>query len=234
MSQQLALIELIVDSIKGSPRSWSEVDLIVRRQIEDLKSVLAAPPAWGKQADNKQYGDEIGKLVRTILKKLDGMPEGSLRALSAFSAYARETMPRAENLDLDRIELYERVLRSALEDLALGANAVKQYKIGDYHTLDRTKHFCAATAYEILIGLEAEEPTSGDPFRFIANSLFQIVAPDEVRAWRRAHKEDPDLRSQCEKVLSNWRSQPDLDRQHRAFLSNAFAGMIAQKTASSM
>jgi hypothetical protein len=227
-------IDLIVDSIKSSPYSRSDIDRVVRSQVDVLAAVLSNEPSFGRQAENKNHGSEIEKLAHQLQRKFKAMPEGTLRALSVFSAYAGLPMPPAEAVDFAMVERYELLLRSTLEALETGARAIKESKIGDYHTLDRTKHFCAATGFEILAGLKADEPTNGDPFRFIANSLFEIVAPDEVQDWHRRYKERPDLRSQCEKVLSNWRKEPELLGRHSEHLRRNFAEMIAQKSASSM
>jgi hypothetical protein len=228
------LTALIVDSIKSSPYSRADVDVIVRSQVDILVAVLGNEPSFGRQAENKQHGGEIEQLARQLQRKFKAMPEGTLRALSVFSAYSGLPTPRAENIDFAMVERFERLLRSALESLEAGAHAIKESKIGDYHTLDRTKHFCARTAFEILVGLKADEPTNGDPFRLIANSLFEIVAPDEVRDWQRRYKERPDLRSQCEKVISNWRNDPDYLRRHSEHLRHCFAEMIAQKSTLSL
>ena len=234
MAKESALIESIVNNLKSGSHSQNDVGLIVRWQIDALRVVIARQPSFGMQAENKNYGSAIEPLVRNVLRKIKGMPEGTRRALLVFSAYSGQQLPRPENLDFDLIARYERAVLSALEALQKGSATIKNNKIGGYHTLDRTKHFCAATGFELIVGLEAGEPTNGDPFRFITNSLFEIVVPEEVREWRRLYKERPDLRSQCEKVLTNWRSDPAHKQLHSEGLRRGFAEMIAQKSASSM
>jgi hypothetical protein len=133
---------------------------------------------------------------------------------------------------------YGNVLLMALQDLQNGCAIIldSRYKnkVGDYHTLDKTKLFCAAEAFNLMVGLDAGRPANGNPFQSITNSLFEIVAPAEAKAWRSDHKDPPDLRTQCARVLANWRKDPAYLRSHTEELKLAFAGMIAQKSVLSM
>jgi hypothetical protein len=233
-SRRDELSAVIVDSIKSCPYSRRDVDRIVRSQVDVLIAVLANEPSFGRQAENKRHGGEIEQIARQLQRKFKGMPEGTLRALSVLSAYSGQPLPPADKVDFAMVERYEVLLLSTLKALEAGAHAMRENKIGDYHTLDRKKHFCAATGFELLVGLKANRPTNGDPFRLITNSLFEIVAPDEVRDWQRRHKERPDLRAQCEKVLANWLSDPAHLDSHTERLRLEFAGMIGQKSSLSL
>lgn len=234
MTTREELIASIVDNLKLSPHSRSDIAIIVTWQVDVLQAVIAGEPSFGRQAENNEYGSEIDPLVRRLKRKLAGMPDGTRRALLVFSAYAGQQIPRPENLDFALIERYERAVMSALDALEAGCAVLTNNRIGDYHTLDRTKHFCAATGFDLMVGLQAGQPTNGDPFRIITNLLFEIVAPDEVHDWRRRYKKDPDLRSHCEKVLSNWRNDQPYLKGHTDWLRSGFAEMIGQKSASSM
>jgi hypothetical protein len=234
---QQALIASIVDSIKSSPHCRADIERIVEWQAKDLSSLLAREPSFGRQAENRQYGADVEKLARELQRKIKAMPEGSWRLISTVSSYAYFDRPIPSNqasTDFGMVDRFETALKSVLEALEVGSRVTKESKGGDYHTLDRAKHFCACTGFEILIGLEADEPTNGDPYRHVANLLYEIVAPDEARDWRKRKNERPDLRAQCEKVIAQWRSDPALLERHRQFLRLSFAGMIAQKSASSM
>jgi hypothetical protein len=237
VSKREELIASIVDSIKSSPHSRSDIESIVGWQADVLATLLTRQPSFGRQAENKQYGVEVEKLARQLQRKIKTMPEGSWRLISTVSSYAYFDRPLPSNqasTDFDMVHRFENALESVLKALEVGSRVTKESKAGDYHRLDRTKHFCACTGFEILIGLGADEPTNGDPYRHITNLMYEIVAPDEAQEWRKRFKKDPDLRSQCEKVISEWRSDAGGFEQHRQFLKHSFAGMIAQKSASSM
>jgi len=223
------LTAAVIDCLRMScahPRD--AVATIVHYEINSLESVISDEPSFGRQSENKNYGKEIKGLTQKLLRKIEGAPIGTRRSLSVFSAYSGLQLPRPEQLDWELIERYEETLRSSLQALREGASKMQEHRIGDYHTLDRTKHFCAANAFDLIVGLEAGEPTNGDPFRFISNTLYEIVAPDESRKWRKDHEgEPPDLRSQCEKILGNWRRDPAHVQRHAERLKRSFAGMIA-------
>jgi hypothetical protein len=155
------------------------------------------------------------------------MPNGTLGALLAFSACPG--LQRTDQIDPDVVKRYEAELRSSLLALKEGARFIRRNKVGNYHTLDKPKHFSAVVAFELMVGLEAEQPTNGDPFRFITNALFEIVAPDEVRRRRKQYKDEPDLRRHCGKVLANWRRDPEYLKRHTEQLKRDFARMIAGK-----
>jgi hypothetical protein len=226
------LVASIVDNLKASPHGRSDVDRIVAWQVDVLKRVIVAEPSFGWQAENLKYANDVKSLAHKLQRKLEGAPAGTRRTLLAFGAYASlPQMPDpVEIASSDTTERYGGTLLTALHDLQMGCSTIldpkNKNKIGDYHTLDRTKHFCAATGFELMVGLEAGQPTNGDPFRSITNSLYEIVVPDA--------KSDLDLRTQCEKVLSNWRKDPAYLKRHIEALKQAFAGMIAQKSTSSM
>lgn len=230
MSKPAALIKEVVDSLGSSRYSASEIELIVHWQIDQLKVVLENAPSFGEQAVNKQYARDIGKLAAKLQKKIEGAPAGTHLALLVFAAYppSHLQITGPENLDYDAVERWGGMVAEVLRKLQAGCAEIADNRIGDYHTLDRSKHFCAAQAFELMIGLEAGEPTHGDPFRFITNSLYEIVAPEEVRQWHKDHNgENPDLRAQCEKVLANWRSDPAGLQRHSEWLRRSFSGMIA-------
>jgi hypothetical protein len=231
VSKPAALIREVVDSLGSSRYSRGEIDFIVRWQIDQLKSVLENAPSFGEQAVNREYAKAIGALAGKLQKKIEGAPEGTHMALLVFTAYPPSHLQttRPEDLDYGAIERWGGMVAEVLRKLQAGCAEIANNRIGDYHTLDRPKHFCAAQAFDLMIGLEAGEPTNGDPLRFITNSLYEIVAPEEVRQWQRHHKEEekPDLRAQCEKVLANWRSDPVHLQRHSEQLRQSFAGMIA-------
>jgi hypothetical protein len=233
------LITSIVHDLRASPHQRSDISSIVHGQVEVLKTILSGQPSFGWAAENLEYAKKVRSLSQKLQRTLDGAPDGTRLTLLAFGAYSsRPEMPHPEEIVASNaVEIYRSVLLTALQDLQKGCATIldpkNKNKIGDYHTLDRTKHFCAATGFELIIGLEAGQPTNGDPFRSITNSLYEIVAPAEVKAWRSNHGEI-DLRTQCEKVLTNWHKDPAYLQQHTKILKLAFAGMIAQKFASSM
>jgi hypothetical protein len=233
------LMAAIVDGLTGSPYKRHDRNLIVQSQVRDLECVIAGEPSWGRQAENLDYAKRVRSLAQKLQRTLEGAPVGTRRVLLAFGANSsRPQMPDpVEVAASDTPKRFGKLLLTTLQDLQNGCAVLldpkNKNKIGDYHTLDRTKHFCAATGYELMIGLEAGQPTNGDPYRFITNSLFEIVAPKEAREWRKRHKERADLRSQCEKVLSHWRDDPAKQR-HTEWLRRSFAEMITQKSKSSM
>ena len=241
MAKPAGLIASIVDNLKEkSPHKRSDVDFIVRWQVDLLKRIIAAPPSWGWAADNLEHAKRVGTLARELQRVLEGAPDGTHLTLLTFGAYAsRPQMPDPEEVAASNVvDRFWNLLKAALQDLQKGCAVIldpkNKNRIGDYHTLDRTKHFCAASGFELMVGLEAGQPTNGDPFRSIANSLFEIVAPKEIEARRRKHKDDVDLRTQCQKVLSNWRKNPANLQRHAEELKRTFAGMIAQKSHSSL
>lgn len=237
MSKREDLIASIVDSIKSSPHCRSDIESIVGWQADVLATLLTRQPSFGRQAENREHAADIEKLARQLQRKMKTMPEGSWRLISTVSSYAYFDQPipsKQDQTNFDMVERFETALSSALQALEVGSRLTRESKAGDYHTLDRTKHFCACTGFEILIGLEADEPTNGDPYRHVTNLMYEIVAPDEAREWRKRFKKDPDLRTQCEKVIAEWRSHPANLEKHRQFLKLSFAGMMTQKTASSM
>jgi hypothetical protein len=218
----------IVDSLKSSPRSKHDVDLIVRWQIDVLRKVIKGATAFGERADNKRYGREIEALARELVQKLDVMPSGTHQALVASSTYSglpTSAWPYPEDADWEAIQRYSEGLRAHLVALQAGAAAIKAHKVGYYHTIDKTKRFCAGSAFDLMIGLEAGVPTHGDPLRFIANSLFQIITPGD---------EDRDLRGQCDDILARWRKYPDRLQKHTKQLRHDFSQMIAEKSDSSV
>jgi hypothetical protein len=234
------LVASIVDHLKASPHPQSDVSSVVRQQVETLKTILTRQPSFGWAAENLEYAKKVRSVSQKLQRTLEGAPDGTRLTLFAFGAYAsRSEMPHPEEIvAADTVERYANTLLTALHDLQNGCAKIldpsNRNEIGDYHTFDRTKHFCAAIGFELMVGLDAGQPTSGDPFRSITNNLYEIVAPKEAKARRQNHNDVPDLRTHCEKVLSNWRKDPDYLRQHVEIWKLAFAGMMAQKSASSM
>lgn len=233
-------IASIVNDLKASPHKPRDVYTVVCRQVDVLKAVLAGQPSFGKQAENRKYAEDVASLVKKLLQKIEGAPEGTQRTLLAVGAHSYlPAMPRALEIAVSgTVERYKVHLLTALKDLRNGCAIIldpKNKKVfGDYHTVDRTKLFCAATGFELMVGLEAGKLTNGKTFRSITNSLYEIVAPKEAEAWRRDHEGDLDLRAPCQTVLSDWRKDPAYLQEHTEILKLAFAGMIAKKSGSSM
>jgi hypothetical protein len=216
----------ITDHLRSSPYSRNQVEMAVRWQVGALQQAITQAPSWGMQATNKEYAEVVSTLIRELRQKIEGAPPGTDTALLVAGLYGGR-LPRPEKIDWVAVERYRAAFLAGLNSMQRGCAAVA--RMGDYHTLDPAKHQCANSALELIVGLEAGRPANTDnsPLRVIANSLFELVAPERVAEWLKTHKEPPDLRTQCDEARKHWLGHPDL-KQHCQELRVAwFTGMIA-------
>ncbi len=238
-------IDEIVDTIalhlRSQKYSRSQVEAVARIELEHfLPMQLAEPPLFGRQADNQKYAEEIEALAHDLLQKLEGAPKGTRDVM--FIMASRGQRPSWNpSINSPAAIHFKETLLTGLAALQRGCNDIRRNKsgIGDHHNRDRAKQLCAECAIDLIVGLEAGEPTNSDrssPIRVISGVLFEVTAPERSAYWLKKKKRRPDLREQCVEVVARWRGMSDADRTahiDRLWSNWEFTGMTARKSASS-
>jgi hypothetical protein len=168
------IIPTILDHLKSETYSRGQCEQALRYQIGILQEFLqeqGSSTAFGWQAQNDEYAEEVASLSRRLQQKLEGAPEGTARSLFLFALYHRESI-QPDDVDYEAVELYRAAFISRLKEMQAGCAIIREHKPGDYHTADPTKRLCAGAAFSLMTGLKVKQrPTnSGEgPFRIITN-----------------------------------------------------------------
>jgi hypothetical protein len=234
-----AAIDTIVDQLHSKTYLKTDVKAAVRIELEYVLPIeLAKAPLFGKQADNQKFAEDVGGLVRKLLRKLEGAPVGTRNVIYILASRTEHERWSLGDPNSPAAKHFKEKLQKVLADLQRGCADILRNKgtIGDYHTLDRAKQLCAGCALDLIVGLDAGKPTNStrlSPIRIISRNLYEAIAGGRSAKWL---KSSQDLREQCVDVIAHWRRLSDADR--RAHIDQLWSnwestGMIARKSGSS-
>jgi hypothetical protein len=179
-------------------------------------------------------------LAGELLRKLEGAPKGT-RDVMFIMASRGQQLTWSPSINSPAATHFKKTLLTGLADLQRGCSDIRRNKngIGSHHNRDQAKQLCAGCAIDLIVGLEASEPTNSDkssPIRVISGALFEAIVPERSAEWLKKKKRRPDLREQCVEVVAHWRRMSDADRTAhivRLWSKWEFTGMTARKSASS-
>lgn len=167
----------IVRAIKPLNRPAAEAAPAVETKLRIAMKVRA--PTFGQRGTNRKLAKRISTHLAEIEKAIAGAEDGSLLALFAVALWPEGKRPEeiAESTELDdwafRICADMAALNRACQ-IILREPIGKP--IGDYHDADACKKVAAGAAFELVLELSTELPTSSSPdspLRAVATLVYE-------------------------------------------------------------
>src|SRR4029077_5973619 len=113
-----------------------KIAAVVRFELEKaLPWQIAEPPIFGKQAENKQYAQEIDALSGDLLQKLEGMPKGSANSLFILASRRVPLKWSLHDPYSPAVKHFRQTLLAGLESLrgACSDITAPENVVGDHH-----------------------------------------------------------------------------------------------------
>lgn len=231
------LIAAIARRLRSKVYSSSEVRTVVRFELEhNLPQQLAPPTPWcsgsypyGRQADNRQYADDIKGLVKQLVQKIEAAPAGTRNALLILASRTEPEKWSLHDPNSPAARAFRQRLLKGLADLQRACDDIldERNTIGEHHNRDRAKDLCAGCALDLIVGLEVGKPTNS-PVRDIADDLFLAISPTT---------KSPNLRRHCEAAIETWLKMSEPARSEhidQVWADWELTRMVARKPASSV
>ena len=177
------IVETIVDHLRSSTYSRSEIAAVVRLELEHLLPwQIAGPPIFGKLAENKKHAKEIDKLIGKLLETLEETPKGTANSLFILASRGEPLKWSLHDPHSPAVKHFRQTLLAGLAGLRRACSDIMApgNVVGDHHNRDRVKQLCAGCALDLIVGLDAGEPTNSSensPLRVIAGVLYGTVGP---------------------------------------------------------